>query len=559
MALSSLGTTDYISPEMLSAMEYKEGFLHGVECDIWSLGIVIHECFTGEPPFYDSDIIETFTRIRKCDYDPTKYPQIPLELHDLLRNLLCPMEKRWSLDQVKQYEFFNERISKPKVFESIIKDHMNQEMNDFSLDPSSSPSISMNHNDDKSSGLEGIKDKILLLDPSRKETLSQEKRGKKKLISKQKRQFEGSHLIFCGFTNINSDFFDSSFNVSDFKSISSDVNNVKNDIVKDLSSIQTGNQSNEKINYEFMLCHYETISNEVKDLREIITNLKVKCEILFAENNSLREEREFLKEELIEERDKVQLLLEKLEQVLKKNELDTIMTPSTAIASLSLSSPFKSFFSLASKKDNASSLDKKTIKTLNDKLKILEHKYLNVCAINEQLIREQKNRKERKDKEDLEMGKTSNSDNQNDNDDLNCGSTAIASTDTIITSGSDINNGTLIIIFFYLFLGTKKSLNGSVITFSPETTMEKQERKRELKLKNEKQEKIIMGKIEKIEKENILRGWFKIQNIHNFNALKNSALKFESPKNIHLLLDEKGIWKGEGNEKSPLSLWIDFK
>lgn len=56
-AYSTVGTPDYIAPEVLTKTGY------GMECDWWSLGAIMYEMMVGYPPFYSEDPMSTCRKI----------------------------------------------------------------------------------------------------------------------------------------------------------------------------------------------------------------------------------------------------------------------------------------------------------------------------------------------------------------------------------------------------------------------------------------------------------------------------------------------------------------
>ncbi len=57
MAYSTVGTPDYIAPEIFGGQGYS------FECDWWSLGAIMFECLIGWPPFCADDPHDTYRKI----------------------------------------------------------------------------------------------------------------------------------------------------------------------------------------------------------------------------------------------------------------------------------------------------------------------------------------------------------------------------------------------------------------------------------------------------------------------------------------------------------------
>lgn len=102
LAYSTVGTPDYISPEIFLQQGY------GKECDWWSLGAIMYECLVGYPPFCSENPHQTYQKIIKWE----EYLQFPNDVHlsreaeDMVRRLLTHADNRLSVDQIKSHPFF---------------------------------------------------------------------------------------------------------------------------------------------------------------------------------------------------------------------------------------------------------------------------------------------------------------------------------------------------------------------------------------------------------------------------------------------------------------------
>lgn len=106
MAYSTVGTPDYIAPEIFIHQGY------GQECDWWSLGAIMFECLIGWPPFCSETPHETYRKIVNWQ-ESLIFPEdihLSPEAEDLIRSLLTSSDKRLGrhggADEIKQHPFF---------------------------------------------------------------------------------------------------------------------------------------------------------------------------------------------------------------------------------------------------------------------------------------------------------------------------------------------------------------------------------------------------------------------------------------------------------------------
>lgn len=125
-AFSTVGTPDYIAPEVFSQTGY------GPEVDWWSLGVILFEMIVGFPPFFSDSPTETCKKIfnwKQYLIFPSDCKITP-EAKDLIKKLVTDIDKRLGhtgANEIKEHPFFkgidwnNIRSIKP-IFIPKIKD-----------------------------------------------------------------------------------------------------------------------------------------------------------------------------------------------------------------------------------------------------------------------------------------------------------------------------------------------------------------------------------------------------------------------------------------------------
>jgi protein-serine/threonine kinase len=105
MAYSTVGTPDYIAPEIFTGHGYT------FDCDWWSLGTIMFECLVGWPPFCAEDSHDTYRKIvnwRQTLYFPDDIT-LGTDAEHLIRSMVCNTENRLGrggAHEIKSHAFF---------------------------------------------------------------------------------------------------------------------------------------------------------------------------------------------------------------------------------------------------------------------------------------------------------------------------------------------------------------------------------------------------------------------------------------------------------------------
>ena len=105
MAYSTVGTPDYIAPEVFGQQGYSE------TVDWWSAGAILFEMMVGYPPFFSDEPSVTCQKIlhwKKTLNIPEESNLAP-EARDLLKRLLCDADNRLGangVQEIKEHPFF---------------------------------------------------------------------------------------------------------------------------------------------------------------------------------------------------------------------------------------------------------------------------------------------------------------------------------------------------------------------------------------------------------------------------------------------------------------------
>ena len=110
----TVGTPHYIAPEVLKE-KYNQ------KCDIWSAGVILYAMLSGTFPFKgktDKEIYKSILK-RKYEYPDKIWKNISKEAKDLINNMLCKEEKRFSAEQVLNHAWLKNSNLSQKANQAI--------------------------------------------------------------------------------------------------------------------------------------------------------------------------------------------------------------------------------------------------------------------------------------------------------------------------------------------------------------------------------------------------------------------------------------------------------
>ncbi|KAI4877420.1 hypothetical protein NFI96_011719 [Prochilodus magdalenae] len=104
-----VGTQDFLSPEVLSALSGGSQCSYGSECDWWSLGVIAYEMIYMKSPFTDGTSAKTINNIMNFQRY-LKFPEEPRassQFVDLVQSLLCGPRDRLGYEGLRSHPFFS--------------------------------------------------------------------------------------------------------------------------------------------------------------------------------------------------------------------------------------------------------------------------------------------------------------------------------------------------------------------------------------------------------------------------------------------------------------------
>ena len=97
---TACGSPCYASPEMIAGKRY-----HGLDTDLWSLGVILYAMTVGYLPFEDSDTNKLYKKILSCEYLVPGY--VDKQAKDMMKHIMqSNPNKRYKINEIKKHPWF---------------------------------------------------------------------------------------------------------------------------------------------------------------------------------------------------------------------------------------------------------------------------------------------------------------------------------------------------------------------------------------------------------------------------------------------------------------------
>lgn len=112
-----VGTPCYIAPEVLMG-EY------GIECDLWSVGVIMYRLLLGEQPFQAKNTEEILKKVKtgKVDFNGGEFQRLSTQAKSLIKLLLCKNPNdRIKANQALAHPWFDSLVSEREIPANVMQ------------------------------------------------------------------------------------------------------------------------------------------------------------------------------------------------------------------------------------------------------------------------------------------------------------------------------------------------------------------------------------------------------------------------------------------------------
>ena len=131
---TACGSPCYASPEMIAGKRY-----HGLDTDLWSLGVILYAMTVGYLPFEDSDTNKLYKKILSCEYLVPGY--VDKQAKDMMKHIMqSDPKQRYKIKDIKAHSWYC-KVSQNQLDGMIIGQDEIPILDQIKLEMSSSPNL----------------------------------------------------------------------------------------------------------------------------------------------------------------------------------------------------------------------------------------------------------------------------------------------------------------------------------------------------------------------------------------------------------------------------------